>query len=210
MDTFFENAAQIINAAAQNPLGALSLILLILAFLGVIFFVKGSLRTRMTVFLIIAIVDFILFIFAVIHSVNDSSRLSNNRSKQKPNGTPLEPIEISSLPPIDWGNLEQYFQISKKKKLRNQNLSDLQIGYDPRPVDVLTFIVEAKVNHRCSYFQGVFYDSERIEFPSPYSPQVFFKPHYASWEGGKRSRAYLILPNKITKIEIKSPYYLSC
>lgn len=52
MNEFFSNAPDIIREASQSPLGVLSLMILVLAVLGVLFFRRASERTRVTIFVL--------------------------------------------------------------------------------------------------------------------------------------------------------------
>lgn len=52
MNEFFSNAPDIIREASQSPLGVFSLMVLVLAVLGVLFFRRASERTRVTIFVL--------------------------------------------------------------------------------------------------------------------------------------------------------------
>jgi hypothetical protein len=52
MEKFFENAPEIISAAAKSPLGLFALMILVLAVLGFFFFRQASERTRVVVFVL--------------------------------------------------------------------------------------------------------------------------------------------------------------
>ncbi|MCI0694066.1 hypothetical protein L0337_18915 [candidate division KSB1 bacterium] len=66
MERLFENAPEIISAAAKSPLGLFALMILVLAVLGFFFFRQASERTRVTIFLLmfIGVVAFGIAIFS--------------------------------------------------------------------------------------------------------------------------------------------------
>ncbi|HOW55584.1 MAG TPA: hypothetical protein PLR60_13140 [Syntrophorhabdaceae bacterium] len=71
--TLLNNPAQIIAEAAKSPLGIISLIIIVLAFLALKFFYKESRNVRIVVFclmFIIAIFSFVLAIYPLAHPTN--------------------------------------------------------------------------------------------------------------------------------------------
>ena len=54
--TLIENSATVIGAAAQSALGIIALVILALAIVAVIFFSKGGVKTRLSVFILLLLV----------------------------------------------------------------------------------------------------------------------------------------------------------
>lgn len=84
MEKLFENAPEIISAAAKSPLGLFALMILVLAVLGFFFFRQASERTRVTIFLLmfIGVVAFGIAIFSASSPPSGKSLVPNKEIEQ--------------------------------------------------------------------------------------------------------------------------------
>jgi hypothetical protein len=84
MEKLFENAPEIISAAAKSPLGLFALMILVLAVLGFFFFRQASERTRVTIFVLIfvGVVAFGIAIFSASSPPSNESLVPNQEIEQ--------------------------------------------------------------------------------------------------------------------------------
>lgn len=101
----------------------------------------------------------------------------------------LKPTDGIELPPIDWGIMETYFDISDVTIGKAEYTDVLGMVYE---YDSINFIVEAKRSfYAIIIFKAEFYDEAGIKI---YSSFVEFDPDYDQWEAGDRSRGHVELP----------------
>jgi hypothetical protein len=84
MEKLFENAPEIISAAAKSPLGLFALMILALAVLGFFFFRQASERTRVVIFVLmfVSVVAFGIAIFGAISPPSGQSLVPNQEIEQ--------------------------------------------------------------------------------------------------------------------------------
>lgn len=93
-------------------------------------------------------------------------------------------------PPIDWGIMTEYFDISDVTLGEAEYTDVLGSVYK---YDSINFIVEAKRSfYAIIIFEAEFYDEDGIKL---YSSFIDFDPNYDQWQSGDRSKAYLELPS---------------
>jgi hypothetical protein len=107
-----------------------------------------------------------------------------------PTTTPKSTDGIDQLPPIDWGVMWTYFDISDVTLGKAEYTDVLGRVYE---YDSINFIVEAKRSfYAIIIFEAEFYDKDGIKV---YSSFVEFDPDYDQWEAGDRSRGHVELPS---------------
>ena len=103
---------------------------------------------------------------------------------------PTLPDGIDQLPPIEWGIMETYFDISDKTLEKAEYTDVLGRVYE---YDSINFIVEAKRSfYAIIIFEAEFYDEDGIKV---YSSFVDFDPDYDQWQSGDKSRGHVELPS---------------
>lgn len=221
MDKFLENSPVIIKAAAENPLGPIALIIIILALLGVLLFSRESLAVRIVFFGFMFAFGIALVVLAGYTSKPDliptptptPTPTIDNTNKSSPKPEPEPPKPSPSPSPftepkpepignvlIEWGEFDDYFKIS-----------DLSIGERPEtnsnpPLDVLNFTVTAKGNFNLPGFTVKYYGINGNELsyndlPNYIYGGIRFLPERYPWRKGQSSRAYIELPSNISKVE---------
>jgi len=114
-------------------------------------------------------------------------------SSQIPIKTPIstqtsKPTE-GKYPPIDWGIMTEYFDISGVTLGEAEYTDVLGSVYK---YDSINFIVEAKRSFYATIiFEAEFYDKDGIKV---YSSFIDFDPNYDQWQSGDRSKGYVELP----------------
>jgi tRNA_anti-like len=112
MEKFFEYLPQIIEAAAKSYLAFSALIILLVAFIGLIFFRKASFRVRLTVFFYVSLFSLVLVFIAL--AQNTSDVLSSGIPGDLSDHLPSPPRNDKSL----FGNpLKQTYEINNPTDL---------------------------------------------------------------------------------------------
>jgi hypothetical protein len=97
---------------------------------------------------------------------------------------------IDQLPPIEWGIMDTYFDISDITLGEAEYTDVLGKVYE---YDSINFIVEAKRSfYAIIIFEAEFYDGDGIKV---YSSFVDFDPDYDQWQSGDRSKGHVELPS---------------
>ena len=111
-----------------------------------------------------------------------------------PTKTPIstqtsKPTE-GKYPPIDWGIMTEYFDISDVTLGEAEYTDVLGSIYK---YDSINFIVEAKRSfYAIIIFEAEFYDEDGIKV---YSSFVDFDPNYDQWQPGLRSKGHVEIPS---------------
>jgi len=104
--------------------------------------------------------------------------------------TPKPTDEIDQLPPIEWGIMKTYFDISGATLGKAEHTDVLGMVYE---YDSINFIVEAKRSfYAITIFEAEFYDEDGIKV---YSSFVEFDPNYDQWQAGDRSKGHAEIPS---------------
>jgi len=113
--------------------------------------------------------------------------------------TPKPTDGIDQLPPIEWGIMETYFDISDTTLGEAEYTDVLDRVY---VYDSINFIVEAKRSfYAIIIFEAEFYDEDGIKI---YSSFVDFDPDYDQWQPGDRSKGYVELPSTSDMEKVRS------
>ena len=105
MDKFFETAPNIIQQAAQSPLGLLALMILALSVLGYFFFRDATERTRTGIF-VLMVIGVASFAFATIGTISSSSNSVSSDSSDK---TGAKKAAVPSIPLSLSGEWDVFF-----------------------------------------------------------------------------------------------------
>lgn len=116
-----------------------------------------------------------------------------------PTTTPKSTDVINQLPPIEWGIMETYFDISDTTLGEAEYTDVLGMVYE---YDSINFIVEAKRSfYAIMIFEAEFYDDDGIKV---YSSFVDFDPDHDQWQPGDRSKGHMELPSTSDMEKVRS------
>lgn len=102
------------------------------------------------------------------------------------------------IPRVNWGALEDYFDVSPPRLGSNKYRPELQIKHNALEFDIrATSKIWPLGKMMLTYWHACFYDHENIQIKSQ---KMQFEPLYGAigWTAGMRGKGYIHLPEKLS------------